>query len=187
MNKLCPGLRRAAALLSVTLACSSSAPTTQPTAESRPSSAARAADAAARDAPAVLPDVVFESLGGFTFDRAAFAGRPAVIVFVATTDPVSKTQLAELARAANRYGDNVKFFGVIANTVGTKLEIRDFLQDLEIPFPLGMQTDAIADAFMRPGTTPTTFVFDRDGKRLAHNVGLYDAPTLAALLKSQLE
>lgn len=171
-----------ALVLALLAGCSSNAPTAQR--ESAPPPApVVVGDAPLVNAPTVLPEVTFESLGGFTFDRSALLGKPVVVVFVATTDPASKAELAMLAELANKVGDQVKFLGVLRTEGDIKLEIRDFLQGIAVPFPIGRQTSKLADAFMRP-TAPTTFVFDRTGKRIAHPAGPSDGKALAALLET---
>jgi len=117
------------------------------------------------DAP-VYPDFEFDSLDQRPVSSAAMRGKPSVLTFVTTFDPISQMQVSYLVAVAATMPD--VNFAVVALQEASQREIVELYRDaMKIPFPVALGDTATIAGGGTLGdvhAVPTTIVLGRDGK-----------------------
>ena len=129
---------------------------------------------------------------GDTFSSAAHRGHVMVVNFWYAQCPPCRAEATDLQKANTRFaGDGVVFIGV--NTRDSADDAKGFDREWHITYPsiLDVNGGAVQLAFsgsMRPNSTPTTFVLDKQGRIAAQiNGGIDVQPsTLDTLIRSAL-
>ncbi|TDE22020.1 redoxin domain-containing protein [Actinomadura sp. 6K520] len=125
--------------------------TVEPTSEAPTSPGAQSSGASSSGAPSQdVPEVLRfkgETLAGKPFDGATLAGKPAVFWFWAPWCPKCQSEGPDVAKAAEKYGDEVSFVG-IGGLEKDKNRLRGFVS--------------------RTGTGNLTHLDDRTGRLYSH-------------------
>jgi len=143
---------------------SASAPTSSvaPSASAAPAepSASTVAEAFGIGEPA--PALVLPLVGGDTIDLASLKGKPVWVNFMATWCAPCRDELPLMAGFAARYEDT----GLVLLAVDIKEDeaaVQAFFQDLNLFFPVGLDTDGKAQAEWGAIALPVHFWVDADG------------------------
>lgn len=144
-------------------ASASAAVSSSPTASGEPSasgSASGAAEAFGIGKPA--PALSLALVGDETVDLAALRGKPVWVNFMATWCPPCRDELPLMAGFAARYEDT----GLVVLAVDVKegeAAVQPFFQDMNLFFPVALDTDGAAQAEWGAVALPVHFWIDKDG------------------------
>lgn len=134
--------------------------------------------------PACFPqDLVLSTTTGQTYQAGDLAGHVVVLTFWASWAKPAATDIPTFNGAFAMYAaKGVVILGVLVDDLADP-ELRTFIADHEIGYPIVRIDQALADAFGIPANIPKTLVYDRDGRLQAEEVGTFDRATLAELLE----
>jgi len=130
-------------------------------------------------------ELVLTDLFGIEQKLSSFRGRIVVLNFWATYCGPCLKEMPDLAAIQNQYAAlGVQVIGASADTLAEQKEVRKFIADLKINFPvwLGATTEEMARFNLGPAL-PGTAILGRDGKIVA----VYRGVIKAAELKKQLD
>lgn len=126
-----------------------------------------------------LPDLLLRDLDGRVRDRADWAGSKAlVLVYFATGCPINKLYAPRYKKTIERYRPHgVKFLGVSASPQDSIDDVRAFLADQNLDWPVVRDKDAALTRALGAVRTTEIFVFDGEMK-LAYSGRLDDQYSL---------
>lgn len=130
-------------------------------------------------------ELVLKDLFGVDQKLSSFRGRIVILNFWATYCGPCLKEMPDLAAVQNHYAAlGVQVIGASAETLAEQKEVRKFVTDLKINFPvwLGATTEDMARFGLGPAL-PGTAVIGRDGKIVA----IYPGTVTLADLKKQLD
>jgi cytochrome c biogenesis protein CcmG, thiol:disulfide interchange protein DsbE len=109
----------------------------------------------------VAPRLVVPDLAGGEIDTASAAGKPLWINFMATWCPSCRDELPMMERVNLDLGDELE---VVLVDVGEPEEVvADFMGDLEIDLPVGLDPTGAAQSAWGAFALPVHFLIDADG------------------------
>jgi thiol-disulfide isomerase/thioredoxin len=127
----------------------------------------RNAQAACASGDECLPDVKYIDTTGVAYTPETLRGKVVVVNFWATWCAPCKKEIPDLSKLYLKYKDKgVVVLGVLANDNPTEDDLLNFQSDAVMEFPVVRQSSDILVSFNYPQALPTTFVFDRSGKRV---------------------
>jgi len=134
-----------------------------------------------------LPQVSYVDTTGKAYTLESLKGKVVVINFWATWCGPCKKEIPDLSKLYKKYKDQgVVMLGVLANDNPTDTDLLNFQSDFDMEFPVVRQSSDILVSYNYPQALPTTFVFDRRGRRVGQaRVGAIQIDQLDAQL-SQL-
>ena len=149
--------------------------------------------AAASDAAGLLDPVPeqpeapgFELQGpdGKTYSLADMRGQPVIVNFWATWCPPCRAEMPSMQRAWEQL-DGQGVMVVAVNVGERKEEIDAFVEQVQVDFPLPMDTDMSVSQSWPMRGLPTTFVVDADGRLVYRAQGEreWDDPALLDLVR----
>lgn len=101
--------------------------------------------------------------GGAPITSKDFKGKVLVVDFWATWCVPCKVEIPEYNRIRAEYKDKgVEFLGVTFES--TEQDIKDFIKEYNVLYPIGIATDQIDVALGGHGGLPTTFLIGKDWK-----------------------
>jgi thiol-disulfide isomerase/thioredoxin len=113
-----------------------------------------------------LPDVTYVDTHGVAHTRESLAGKVVVVNFWATWCGPCKKEIPDLSKLYLKYkAQGVVMLGVLANDNPSDTDLLNFQSDYEMEFPVVRHNTDVFASFDYPGALPTTFVFDRSGRR----------------------
>ncbi len=130
-------------------------------------------------------ELVLKDIFGVEQKLSSFRGRIVILNFWATYCGPCVKEMPDLAAVQNHYAAlGVQVIGASAETLAEQKEVRKFITDLKINFPvwLGATTEDMARFGLGPAL-PGTAVIGRDGKIVA----IYPGTVTLADLKKQLD
>ena len=128
------------------------------------------------------PAVTLVDTSGKAYSRETLDGKVVVVNFFATWAKASPREIEMLSAFAHQYPDaDVVFLGVLAENVSEERRL-DYIEKTMMLYPVILGTPEIMTAYDHPSALPTTFVYDRQGKRAVHHVGAYQPRDLIVLL-----
>lgn len=136
---------------------------------------------------AQAPAVSFTTLEGDTVKMADLKGKVVLVNFWATDCPGCVAEMPGLIQTYEAYKN--KGFEVIAVSMpyDPPAQVVNFQKVKQLPFPI--MHDGLSEmvtAFGGVNLTPTTFVFDKQGKQLKRILGELDFATLNPLIAAEL-
>jgi thiol-disulfide isomerase/thioredoxin len=142
------------------------------------------AEACAKGGDDCLPVVSYVDTTGTAYTHEALHGKVVIVNFWATWCGPCKKELPELSKLYKKYkSQGVVMLGVLTSDTPDDDTLLNFQSDYEVEFPVVRQTSDILLSYNYPGALPTTFVFDRHGRRVgAPHVGAIRADELDAQL-----
>lgn len=130
-----------------------------------------------------LPDVVYVDTDGVKYTPQTLAGKVVVVNFWATWCGPCQQELPDLAAAYEKYKTKgVVFLGVLTSDQIDDGALMNFRSDHQIGYPIVRASSDILVSFDYPQGLPTTFVFNRSGKRVYTRLGPVDSAALSSLL-----
>jgi thiol-disulfide isomerase/thioredoxin len=134
-----------------------------------------------------LPLVSYVDTTGKAYTLESLKGKVVVVNFWATWCGPCKKEIPDLSKLYRKYKDQgVVMLGILSNDNPTDTDLLNFQSDYDMEFPVVRQSSDILLSFNYPQALPTTFVFDRHGRRVgAPRVGAIQMEAFDAQL-SQL-
>jgi thiol-disulfide isomerase/thioredoxin len=151
-----------------------------------PSPAVGAADAVwvPKDQRTPAPKLTFSDIPGARRQFSYFKGKVLVVNFWATWCAPCRAEMPELVKAYGEYrGRGVEFVGAANEPRSAKAKVREFMQGMEIAFPVWLEAseEHLKALGVGPGL-PATVIVDAQGRVAARIVGVTDAAQLRELL-----
>jgi thiol-disulfide isomerase/thioredoxin len=130
-------------------------------------------------------ELVLKDLFGAEQKLSSFRGRVVVLNFWATYCSPCRKEMPDLAAIQNQYAAlGVQVIGASADTLAEQKEVRDYIKEVKVNFPiwLGATTEDMARFGLGPAL-PGTALIGRDGKIIA----VFQGVVKEADLKKQLD
>jgi thiol-disulfide isomerase/thioredoxin len=160
-------------------ACTSSRPSPAPVVRNSPAPAPACTDEC-------LPSVTLVDVVGKVHAPESLSGKIVIVNFWASWAKPSLTEMPVLARIHEKYGArDVVIFGVPVLSVDNET-LSQVVTEHPMPYPVIEPTKEVMAAFDSPRDIPTTFIYDRRGKRVASKVGPFTEPEMTALIEKLL-
>jgi peroxiredoxin len=134
------------------------------------------------------PDVTFTTISGQKIKMADLKGKVVLVNFWSTDCGVCVSEMPDIVKTYNSY--NAKGFEVIAVTMpyDPPAQVLNYVTQKALPFPVMHDGfGEITDKFGGVNITPTTYIFDKNGKRLFYTIGALDFISLNKLLETLLK
>ncbi|HEY0866752.1 MAG TPA: TlpA disulfide reductase family protein [Fimbriimonas sp.] len=142
--------------------------------------------AAAKPAePETFPDFTLPTLDGKKWRLSDARGKVTVLNYWATWCPPCVEETPELVRAANEFGDRVRFVGISID-YGQPEAVRRFVEKYKIPYPILMPKEGDPTTARLTGV-PETYVLDQQGKLVGSFIGAVSRKELESKIKPLLE
>ena len=114
-----------------------------------------------------LPDVKYIDTAGVAYTPDSLRGKVVVINFWATWCGPCKKEIPDLSKIYAQYkSKGVVMLGVLANDNPSATDLLNFQSDYDMEYPVVRQSSDILVSYDYPQALPTTFIFDRNGKRI---------------------
>jgi thiol-disulfide isomerase/thioredoxin len=130
-----------------------------------------------------LPDVKYVDTNGTAYTADSLLGKVVVVNFWATWCHPCQKEIPDLSKLYDQYkAKGVLVLGVMTDNPGNA-DLLNFQSDYEMTYPVVRGNSDIITAFNYPQALPTTFVFDKSGRRVGHaHVGAISPADLSATL-----
>jgi thiol-disulfide isomerase/thioredoxin len=131
-------------------------------------------------------------LGGQSvrFSKVLAQGKPVVLNMWAGLCPICRTEMPELQKAYDKYGDRVLFVGVDMGPfvgLGSKEDALALLDELKITYPAGTTSDATVMRDYKVLGTPATYFLKPDGEIIQQWNGFLTEGQLNGHIEALLE
>jgi peroxiredoxin len=133
------------------------------------------------------PNVTFTTIAGKKINMADLKGKVVLVNFWSTDCTVCVREMPDLVNTYNTY--KAKGFEVIAVAMpyDPPAQVLNYATQKALPFPVMHDGFAeITEQFGGVQLTPTTYIFDKRGKRLFYTIGALDFASLNQLLNKVL-
>ena len=136
---------------------------------------------------ALAPNVTFTTISGQKINMADLRGKVVLVNFWATDCSACVREMPNLVNTYNAY--KAKGFEVIAVAMpyDPPAQVLNYVTQKALPFPVMHDGfGEIIKQFDGVNLTPTTYLFDKQGKRLQYTIGALDFEKLNQLLDKEL-
>jgi thiol-disulfide isomerase/thioredoxin len=173
-------------LVSTLLAVTASACWTDPAPVTTPTPPQAAHTTPRCDDSDCMPRVAVVDTAGHRHGAAELAGKIVIVNFWATWLSPSRREVLVLSSIAAAYADRgVIVLGLLTDSPDDTA-LAAYTATTPIAYPIVRVTPALAAAYAYPQALPTTFVFGRNGHRIAQHVGPLTEDALRAILDPAL-
>ncbi|MCP3740954.1 TlpA family protein disulfide reductase [Rossellomorea sp. BNER] len=128
----------------------------------------------------VAPAFSLESVEGEEVKLTDLVGKKVILNFWATWCPPCKEEMPELQSFYEKNKDEVE---VLAINMDPDAEIKSFLKDYGVTFPVLLDDNDIVNQLYEVMSMPTTIVIDKNGKITAKHIGALDEEGFHSLLQ----
>ena len=140
----------------------------------------KSASACTRGHRECLPDVNYIDTAGTAYTAPSLAGKVVVVNFWATWCKPCLKEIPDLSKIYEKYkSKGLVIIGVMTDDPDHNT-LLNFQSDNEMAYPVVRANSDILVSFGYPGSLPTTFIYDRNGKQVGN-------PYVGALSHEQLE
>jgi thiol-disulfide isomerase/thioredoxin len=130
-----------------------------------------------------LPDVSYIDTNGVAYSKASLAGKVVIINFWATWCKPCLKEIPDLSKISEAYKNKgVVVLGILSSDNPDNATLLNFQSDNNMTFPVVRATSDILVSYDYPGSLPTTFIFDRNGRQVANHVGALSEQKLNDIL-----
>ena len=132
------------------------------------------------------PEFSLRSLNDKLVRLADFRGRVALVNFWATWCAPCRVEMPSLVNLRAKYRD--QGFEVIGVSVddNDRSKVEDFVKEVRADYPILLKDGSVVDAYGGTRFLPQSFIVGRDGKVIAHIVGMRSTDELEAEIKKAL-
>jgi len=132
------------------------------------------------------PEFALQSLANRTVHLSDFRGKVTLINFWATWCAPCRVEMPYLVGLRDKYRD--RGFEIVGVSVddNDRAKVEKFARDMHVGYPIVLKDATVGDAYGGVRYLPQSFLLDRDGRVLAHIVGMlakddYEAQIVRAL------
>jgi thiol-disulfide isomerase/thioredoxin len=115
-------------------------------------------------------NLVMKDLAGKPHRLVDYRGKWVVLNYWATWCPSCVDEIPDLVALSERHKNNLVVLGVAVDFKSDK-EVRDFVDDMLISYPIILATPKIFSQFGSPPVLPTTLIFNPKGKLMQTKQG----------------
>jgi len=133
------------------------------------------------------PDLTFTTIEGKKISMADLKGKVVIVNFWATDCLACVTEMPALVNTYQQYQKKGLEIIAVAMPYDPPAQVLNYATQKKLPFPV--MHDGLADITQKFGNvdlTPTTFIFDKQGKQLQRTIGTLDFIKLNQLLSTEL-
>jgi thiol-disulfide isomerase/thioredoxin len=133
------------------------------------------------------PEVTFTTIVGKKIAMAELKGKILLVNFWATDCLSCIKEMPELVKTYNSYKSKGVEFIAVAMPYDPPAQVLNYVMQKAIPFPVMHDgLSEVTEKFGGVNLTPTTFIYDKQGKLLQRTVGILNFVKLEQLLNSEL-
>lgn len=130
-----------------------------------------------------LPDVNYIDTVGTAYTPQSLANKVVIVNFWATWCKPCEKEIPDLSKVYDEYKDRgLVILGVLTNDHPDNQQLLNFQSDHLMSYPVIRDTPEILSSYGNPQNLPTTYIYDRRGKRVHSHVGLLRAEQLAKII-----
>lgn len=135
-----------------------------------------------------LPSFTLIQLNSRPIQSTAFQDRVTLVHFWSISCAICLQEMPQMIDLHHRFAnDTFSFLGVVMS-YDPPMNVLDYQARFQLPFILGMDSDkSVAKAFGNVQLTPTTLLYDREGKLIQSYVGAANFPELEKLITQALK
>jgi peroxiredoxin len=133
------------------------------------------------------PDLTFTTIEGKKISMADLKGKVVIVNFWATDCLACVTEMPALVNTYQQYQKKGLEIIAVAMPYDPPAQVLNYVTQKKLPFPV--MHDGLAEITQKFGNvdlTPTTFIFDKQGKQLQRTIGALDFVKLNQLLSVEL-
>lgn len=121
------------------------------------------------------PEISFKTLQGHSFELKALTGKPLLVTFWATDCKSCLEEIPHLLQLHRQFGTSGLTILAVAMPYDPPNRVLNLAQTQALPYEIALDpSGSIARAFGDVKLTPTSFLIDRAGKIVMHQVGKFD-------------
>ena len=133
------------------------------------------------------PDATFTTIEGKKISMADLKGKVVIVNFWATDCLACVTEMPALVNVYQQYQQKGFEIIAIAMPYDPPAQVLNYATQKKLPFPVMHDgLSEITGKFGNVDLTPTTFIFDKQGKQLQRTIGALDFVKLNQLLSTEL-
>jgi len=133
------------------------------------------------------PDLTFTTIEGKKISMADLKGKVVIVNFWATNCLACVTEMPALVNTYQQYRKKGLEIIAVAMPYDPPAQVLNYATQKKLPFPVMHDGLAeITEKFGNVDLTPTTFIFDKQGKQLQRTIGALDFVKLNQLLSVEL-
>ena len=133
------------------------------------------------------PDVTFTTIEGKKISMADLKGKVVLVNFWATDCLACVTEMPALVSTYKQYQQKGFEIIAVAMPYDPPAQVLNYVTQKKLPFPVMHDgLSEVTEKFGNVDLTPTTFIFDKQGKLLQRTIGVLDFVKLNQLLSAKL-
>lgn len=133
------------------------------------------------------PEVTFTTIQGEKITMEALKGKVVLVNFWATDCPGCIKEMPDLINTYNQYKNKGFEVVAVAMPYDPPAQVLNYTQQKSLPFPVMHDgLSEMVNAFGGVNLTPTTFLYDKQGKRIQRIIGELNFAQLRQLLDQEL-
>ena len=133
------------------------------------------------------PDATFTTIEGKKISMADLKGKVVIVNFWATDCLACVTEMPALVTTYQQYQQKGFEIIAVAMPYDPPAQVLNYATQKKLPFPVMHDgLSEITEKFGNVDLTPTTFIFDKQGKQLQRTIGALDFVKLNQLLSAEL-